>query len=376
MNNILSKKLEQLNTLIELSFLINSTLDTREIRRRAIEAATRLLDAEAGSLLLIDQETGELFFEVALGEKGEKLKEIRLKKGEGIAGWVAEEGEPVIIHDVQSNHRFLRAVDEKSTFTTRNMVCVPVKTKDKVIGVLEVINKRHDFFNEDDKESLTALANQVAIAIENANLYQELKEAFYSTAMALAEAIEKRDPYTGEHTKRVMDYSAAIGRAMGLSKKELEDLKLAAILHDVGKIGVRDNILLKGGKLEPDELEKMNMHSKYGAEILSHVKQLKYVVLGVRGHHERLDGKGYPDNLKDGDIPIIARIVAVADTFDAMTTDRPYRKALSFGIAFEELRKNIETQFDGEVVEAFIRAWRERDQTCLVLNPGLSPGQA
>ncbi|MDI6890811.1 MAG: HD-GYP domain-containing protein [Thermodesulfovibrionales bacterium] len=355
MNDILSKKLEQLNTLVELSFLINSTLDTREIRRRAIEAATRLLDAEAGSLLLIDQETGELFFEVALGEKGEKLKEIRLKKGEGIAGWVVEKGEPAIIRDVQSNHRFLRAVDEKSTFTTRDMVCVPVKTKDKVIGVLEVINKRHDFFDEDDKESLMALANHVAIAIENANLYQELKEAFYSTAMALAEAIEKRDPYTREHTKRVMDYSAAIGRTMGLSKKELEDLKLAAILHDVGKIGVRDSILLKGGKLDPDELEKMNMHSKYGAEILSHVKQLKDIIPGVRGHHERFDGKGYPDNLNDGDISIIARIVAVADTFDAMTTDRPYRKALSFGTAFEELRKNIGTQFDGEVVEAFIR---------------------
>lgn len=359
MSDVINKKLEQLNTLIELSFLINSTLDTGEVRKRAIEAATRLMNAEVGSLLLVDRETGELFFEVALGERGEKLKEIRLKKGEGIAGWVAEKREPVIIHDVQSDHRFFKTADEKSTFTTRNMICVPAKIKDKVIGVLEAINKRHGVFDREDKEALIALANQVAIAIENANLYQELKDAFYGTAQALAEIIEKRDPYTGGHTKRVMNYSLAIGRVMGLSKKALDDLELAAILHDVGKIGVRDNILLKGSKLDPDELEKMNMHSKYGAEILSHVKQLRDIIPGVRGHHERFDGKGYPDNLKDGDIPIIAKIIAVADTFDAMTTDRPYRKAMSLEVAFEELKKNSGIQFDKDVVDAFIKAYKE-----------------
>lgn len=353
------KRLEQLNTLMELSALINSTLDTGEIRERAIEASIRLLDAEAGSLILIDQESGDLFFEVALGDKGEKVKEVRLKKGEGIAGWVAEKGEAIIIQDVQSDKRFFKTVDERSKFTTKNMICVPVKSKDNVLGVLEAINKKHDIFDEDDKEVIIALANQVAVAIENANLYQEQKEAFYGTAEALAEIIEKRDPYTGGHTKRVMNYSYSIGKAIGLSKKELEDLKLAAILHDVGKIGVRDNILLKEGKLDPDEIENMNMHTKYGYDILSHVKQLKKnIVPGVRGHHERIDGKGYPDNLKDGDIPIIAKIIAVADTFDAMTTDRPYRKAMGFETAFEELRRNVGVQFDGEIVDAFIRAFK------------------
>ncbi|MEW6675041.1 MAG: HD domain-containing phosphohydrolase [Nitrospirota bacterium] len=355
------KIIKQLNTLIELSSLINSTFDTREIRKRAIEAATRLMDAEAGSLLLVDQETGELFFEVALGEKGEKLKEIRLKKGEGIAGWVAEHGEPVIIHNVQSDPRFFKLADEKTAFITKNMICVPVKTKDRILGVLQAVNKKHNSFDSEDLNIFNALANQVAIAIENSNLYQELKETFYGTAQALAETIEKRDPYTGGHTKRVMNYSLAIGRAMRLSKRELEDLKLAAILHDVGKIGVRDDVLLKGGKLDPDELEKMNMHPKYGAEILSHVKQLRDIIPGVRGHHERLDGKGYPDNLKGGDVPTIARIIAVADTLDAMTTDRPYRKALSLETAFEELRKNVGIQFDREVVDAFIRAYREME---------------
>jgi HD-GYP domain-containing protein (c-di-GMP phosphodiesterase class II) len=355
MNEKLKKKLQQLNTLIELSSLVNSTLNTMEIKKHAIDAATSLLDAEAGSLLLIDQHTGDLFFEVALGEKGEELKEIRLKKGEGIAGWVAEKEEPLIIHNVRSDHRFCRSADEKSTFITRDMICVPLKSKEKVIGVLQVINKKYDFFDEEDKEALIALANQVAIAIENADLYQEVKEAFYCTAMALAEAIEKRDPYTGGHTKRVMDYSITIGKAMGLSKRELENLELAAILHDVGKIGVKDDILLKRGRLSPEELEEMIRHTKYGAEILNHLRHLRDVALGVKGHHERFDGKGYPDSLSGEEIPLIARIIAVADSFDAMTSDRPYRKAVDLERAFEELKNNMGTQFDRKVVEAFIR---------------------
>ena len=355
MNGILKKKLQRLNTLVELSSLINSTLDTMEIKERAIVAATRLLNAEAGSLLLIDQDTEELFFEVALGERGEELKEIRLKKGEGIAGWVTEKGEPLVIHDVQSDHRFSKSVDQKSTFITRNMVCVPLKKKDKIIGALQVINKRQGFFDEEDKDALIALANQVAIAIENATLYQELKQAFYYTAMALAEAIEIRDPYTGGHTKRVMDYSIMIGNAMRLSKRELENLELAAILHDVGKIGMKDNILLKKDKLSPEELGEMVRHTKYGAEILNHFRHLSEVALGVKGHHERFDGTGYPDKLCGEEIPLIARIIAVADSFDAMTTDRPYRKAIEMERAFEELKYNMGTQFDKNVVEAFIR---------------------
>jgi len=353
MNNVI-KRLEQLNTLIELSTLINSTLDTGEIRKRAIEAAVKLLDVEAGSLILIDQETGGLFFEVALGDKGEHVKEVRLNRGEGIAGWVAEKGEALIVHDVQADGRFFKAADKHSAFATKSILCVPVKSKDRILGVLEALNKRHGFFDEEDKMALTALANQVAIAIENANLYQELMDTFYATAEALAETIEKRDPYTGGHTRRVLQYSYTIGQAVGLSKKELENLKLAAILHDVGKIGVSDNILLKNNKLNPEEVELMHLHPKYGAEILSHVKQLKDIIPSVRSHHERIDGSGYPDKLKDKDIPALAKIIAVADAFDAMTTDRPYRKALSSREAFEELRRHAGIQFDRDIVHIFI----------------------
>lgn len=357
------RRLEQLNTLIEMTTLINSTLDAREIRKRAIKAATRLLDTQAGSLLLIDHETGDLFFEVALGEKGDILKEIRLKKGQGIAGWVAEHGKPVIIHDVGSDPRFFKGADEKSDFVTRDMLCVPVRTKKKTLGVLQAINKRHDRFDEEDMEILNALANQVAVAIENANLYKELKEAFYGTAQALADTIEKKDPYTGGHTKRVMEYSIAIGRCLGLTEAELENLKLSAILHDIGKIGVCDSVLKKEGKLTKEEYENIKKHTSYGFEILDHVKQLEEVVPAVRWHHEKYDGTGYPDGLAGTDIPLSARIIAVADTFDAMTTDRTYRKAHSREAAFEELQRHADEQFDKRVVEALFTALKDKEVT-------------
>lgn len=153
-----------------------------------------------------------------------------------------------------------------------------------------------------------------------------------------------------------MDYSVAIGVEMGLSKKELENLKLAAILHDIGKIGIKDAILLKEGNLSEEEFTIMQNHTIYGAEILNHVKQLKDIVPGIKYHHEKIDGSGYPDKLQGDEIPLIAKIIAVADSFDAMITDRPYRKALTVETALKELKNNAGTQFDFQVVDAFEKA--------------------
>ena len=167
------RKVEQLNLLINMSALINSTLDVQEIIKYAIEGSTRLLDAEAGSLLFLEEEVGELFFAEAVGEKGEKVKGIKLKTGQGVAGWVAEKGEPVIVHDASSDPRFFDGVDKISNFVTRNIVCVPLRTKDRILGSIEVINKNSGSFDSDDMLILTALANQVAVAIENGRLYEE-----------------------------------------------------------------------------------------------------------------------------------------------------------------------------------------------------------
>ena len=167
------RKVDQLNLLINMSALVNSTLDIHEIIRYAIEGSTRLLDAEAGSLLLLEKEIGELFFAEAVGEKGEKVKGIKLKQGQGIAGWVAEKGEPVVVPDASNEPRFFNGIDKISGFVTKNIVCVPVRTKDKILGSLEVINKKSGPFDSEDLLILTALANQVALAIENAYLYEE-----------------------------------------------------------------------------------------------------------------------------------------------------------------------------------------------------------
>ncbi|HXX54452.1 MAG TPA: HD-GYP domain-containing protein, partial [Thermodesulfovibrionales bacterium] len=252
---------------------------------------------------------------------------------------------------------FSKRADEKSGFTTRSILCVPLRSKGRVIGVIEGINKEKGDFLEDDIAVMTALANQVAIAVENAQLYTELKDAFHSMAEALAGAIELRDPQTGIHIQRVMEYSLIIGRYLGLNQEEIETLKLSAALHDIGKLGVSDGILLKQGYLDEEELRAMKCHTDYGTEILTRIKLLDRVIPVVRSHHEHYDGKGYPDGLKNGDIPVAAKIIAVADAFDAMITDRPYRKKLSVEGAFEELKRCSGTQFAPEAVDALFTAW-------------------
>jgi putative nucleotidyltransferase with HDIG domain len=353
-------KVEQLALLSHLSQILNSTLDHKEISRRAMEAATRLMKAEVGSLLLVDEEKRQLYFEVALGDREEDIKTIALNFGEGIAGWVAQHGKPLIVNSPGKDTRFFKGVDERTEFKTRNIICVPVKVKEKTIGVLEAINKqKKGGFNREDLSLLTSLADQVAIALDNSRLYQELEEMFFQTADSLADAIEKRDPYTGGHTQRVTLYSQAIAKYLQLNPLERKWLKIASVLHDIGKIGIEDKILKKSASLNLDEFNLIKHHSDIGAKIIEHIRQLKEIIPGVKYHHEQLDGKGYPDGLKGEEIPLIAKIVAVADTYDAMTTDRPYRKAMEREVAIEELKRCSGTQLDQRVVEAFTQAYQK-----------------
>jgi putative nucleotidyltransferase with HDIG domain len=352
------EKAKRLVLLTKLGRILNSTLNHQEVRRRAIEAATQSMKAEAGSLLLIDEEKQQLYFEVALGDKEEAVKTITLGMGEGIAGWVAKNGRPLVVNAPEKDPRFYKGADERTEFKTRNIMCVPVKVKDRVIGVLEAINKEHgEKFDQEDLSLFVSLADQVAIALDNARLYGELEEMFFQTAESLADAIEKRDPYTGGHTQRVTSYSLAIARHLQLKSSEKKCLKIAAVLHDVGKIGIEDQILRKPEPLTPEEYNSIKRHTNMGAEILEHIRQLRDIIPGVKYHHEQINGRGYPDGLMGKEMPVIAKIVAVADTYDAMTTDRPYRKALSKNAAIEELRRCAGAQFDGQVVEAFVKAY-------------------
>lgn len=353
-------KVERLALLSHLSQILNSTLDHKEIRRRAMEAATQLMKAEVGSLLLVDEEERQLYFEVALGDREKEIKTIFLNFGEGIAGWVAQHGKPLIVNAPGKDRRFFKGVDERTEFKTRDIICVPVKVKKKIIGVLEAINKKGKRgFDKEDLSLLTSLADQVAIALDNSRLYQELEEMFFQTADSLADAIEQRDPYTGGHIQRVTLYSQAIAKYLQLKPLERKWLKITSVLHDIGKIGIEDHILKKPTRLSPKEFDLIKHHSDIGAKIIGHIRQLKEIVPGVKYHHEQINGKGYPDGLRGKDIPILAKIVAVADTYDAMTTDRPYRKAMEKEAAIEELKRCSGTQLDKEVVEAFIHAYRK-----------------
>lgn len=353
------ERAKRLALLSQLSQVLNSTLDPKEIRRRTMEAATRLMKAEVGSLLLVHEENRRLYFEVALGEREEDLKTISLNFGEGIAGWVAQHGKPLIVNSPGKDPRFFKGVDERTEFKTRNIICVPVRVKEKTIGVLEAVNKKgKGRFNKEDLFLLISLADQVAIALDNSRLYQELEEMFFQTAKSLADAIEKRDPHTGGHTQRVTLYSQATAKYLPLTPLEKKWVKITSVLHDIGKIGIEDYILKKPKPLSPREFEIIKRHSIMGAEIIQHIRQLREIIPGVKYHHEQVDGKGYPDGLRGKDIPILAKIIAVADTYDAMTTDRPYRKAMDKKIAIEELKRCSGTQLDGEVVEAFIHAYQ------------------
>jgi HD-GYP domain-containing protein (c-di-GMP phosphodiesterase class II) len=349
------ERCNKLEILTKLSGLLNSSLDFEYVKRRTITAVTELLDCETSSLLLKD-EKGELFFEVALGEKGEIVKRFQLKMGEGIAGWVAMHGEPLIVPNAVEDSRFFKNVDQASDFVTHNIICVPLRIKEDIIGVIQGINKREGEFTQDDLELFQSFADQIAIALDNARLYEELNEMARKLVEGLSEAIEKRDSYSGGHPQRVLKVCMAIAKYLPLSSEEKRQLTLAAILHDIGKVGVTDQILSKNGMLTVEEMEIMREHPRVGAEIVGHIKQLRPIIPGIQFHHEHFDGSGYPEGLQGEEIPLIARIIAVADTYDAIIHERSYQKGMSKSEAVAEITANAGTQFDPHMVEAFAQA--------------------
>lgn len=349
-----------LKTLLKVSQSLSSSLEIEEVLYKAMEHVEKVCKAEASSIWEIDPETRELFFRVVRGEHVGKIKKMRLKIGEGIAGYVAKSKKPIMVNDVRKSPYWEDAFDSESSFQSRSILAVPLLIGKRIIGVLEILNKRDGKgFNQRDKESLLSLSGPIAIALDNARLYEDRKELFVQTAFALAIAIEKRDPYTGGHTKRVLDYSLQIGKVMGLRGKELEGLKISAILHDIGKIGIPDSILAKPTSLTEKEFRKIQEHPVIGAEILKGIRGMEKIVNAIKYHHERWDGKGYPENLKGEEIPLWARIISVADAFDALTTSRPYRRKVNEKDALEEIKRNIGKQFCPYSGEAFLKVMRE-----------------
>ncbi|MBF0537184.1 MAG: HD domain-containing protein [Nitrospirae bacterium] len=343
-------KYNELTMLYDFVERVNA-FNVREIGDFLIKQVLVQIHADNVSVMVYNEKTGSLEVIAASGTCVES--ETTLKLGMGIAGSVVLTGKAEIINDCLSDKRYI------SRNNISSLICAPIKTKEKTIGVVSAGTIKPYNYTANDLKFFSTLVSQAAFAIDNARLYEHLKEAFITTINTLADTIEKRDPYTGGHTKRVMNYSALIGEGLGLSTRDMKRLELASILHDIGKIGVSDNVLLKTSRLTEEEFDEIKMHPVYGQEILSHIEELKDVIPGIKSHHERVDGKGYPDGLMGEEIDLIARIIAVADSFDAMTSDRPYRKGLSLEAALEELRKCSGTQFDTKVVEAFLNAYKK-----------------
>ena len=342
-------KYQELAFHYEVAEKITTCLDIKEVEGLTLTEVKRITHSDNVSIMLFNDEKNML--EVISARGIEYEPKMTIKPGEGIAGAVYSTGRPEIVNDVNNEPRYKIGKNKVSS-----LMCAPLKTKNKNIGVINISSVEPKSFTSTDLKIFATLASQAGIAIENAKLYDHLKESFITTVHALAETIEKRDPYTAGHTKRVMDYSLIIARSLKLPEKDMSRLKLASILHDIGKIGVRDDILLCQRKLTDEEFEAIKKHPLYGEEILLPIKYMKESIPGIKYHHERYDGKGYPDGLKGDAIDVIARIIAVADSFDAMTSNRPYRTAMHHKVALDELRKNSGTQFDPAIVDAFINA--------------------
>jgi HD-GYP domain-containing protein (c-di-GMP phosphodiesterase class II) len=343
------ERYRDLSLFYEIADRIPAGTDSTGVSAAVIEEIRRLFKPDAASVMLFNAATGRLDIVSACGRLCEPA--VSMGPGEGISGAVFIRGQAEMVDNVSSDHRYKKGGNSASS-----LLCTPLKTGEAVIGVVNVSRERPSAYKAADLKLLTGLAAHAASSLENARLYERLKDTFYTTLRTLAETIEKRDPFTSGHTKRVMEYSLAVGRIMELPAKDMHRLELAAMLHDIGAIGVRDSVLLKPARLDEAEFEEMKRHTIFGEEILAPIEQLKGAIPGVRHHHERFDGSGYPDGQAGDEIDITARIIGVTDSFDAMTSKRPYRLGLTMDHAFEELKRCSGTLYDPEVVDAFFAA--------------------
>jgi putative nucleotidyltransferase with HDIG domain len=349
----LEEERQSLHALAEIGYLVNSSLDLATVLNGVMDIIVRLSGAERVFLMLRDAH-GEMDIVVARNWAKEALKPGEYEYSRSIVNAVVEQGEAVLTTNAQDDPRFGERASVVA-FSLRSILCVPLKAKDELIGVIYVDNKaREGLFNERDLQLFTAFANQAAVALENAQLFNDLAIAYDQTLEALVTALEARDHETEGHTRRVVLYTMALARKLGLGDQELLDLRRGALIHDIGKLGVPDSILLKPGGLSKEEQALMQRHAVYGLRMLEGIKFLEGASGIIASHHEHYDGTGYPYGLDGEQIPLGARIFAVADAFDAMTSDRPYRRALSYAEAAEEITRGRGQQFDPQVVDAFL----------------------
>lgn len=289
-------------------------------------------------------------------------KKITIPEQKSILGNVKSSGRALMIKNVDAYIDFnpdIDAITEEGRIS--NLIASPIKVANEVMGVLMAGNSDPDkVFVGSELVWIKSVCGEIGAAMEKLKLYQDIHKLFLSSVEALTAAIEGKDPYTHGHSRRVTMYSMVIGKELGLDNKIIEDIRLSGLLHDIGKIAVSESILLKVEKLTDDEWYSLKQHPVKGVNMLEPVKEFEPLLPGIKHHHEHYDGKGYPDGLRGEEIPLMARILAVADAFDAMTSKRIYRDAMTEDEALKELERCRVTQFDPEITNVFIKIFKEK----------------
>jgi HD-GYP domain-containing protein (c-di-GMP phosphodiesterase class II) len=344
---------DQLLTLLRAGHHLTHIASPNDLFRSVLNDAVAALEAQRGSIVLWNDSLQLL--ELRLVSTGEKDHGGRKHFSQSLAQRAFNRGESLLCRDVSNNSELLMA-NSIADGAMSSVICALLRSPRRKLGILHL--DRGPFqepFSQDDLHLADALAASVSAAIECSQLMEQQQRTFLQTVTSLANAVEMRDTYTSEHTGRVTDYSLFLADEIGVSSTERRHLSIGTPLHDIGKIGIDDAILRKPGKLTDAEFEKMKAHTTKGYEILKDLPDMGPCLPIVRNHHERWDGKGYPDGLVGERIPKLARIVAVADAFDAMTSDRPYRPAMPLDKAFNEIRDKGGSQFDPDMARAFMR---------------------
>jgi HD-GYP domain-containing protein (c-di-GMP phosphodiesterase class II) len=359
---IIQLQLSRLNVLRSIETAINSSLDLNFTLEHLVSQVINQLSVDAATILLLNQETHILEYVVSKGFRSSALKYTRLKLGESNAGLAAKERHIVSIPDLTQRPD---GFERSKLFINEDFVsyfAVPLIAKGQLLGVIELFHRNPLVSDPEWLDFLKTIANQAANAIDNAVLFDrlqrtnfKLKLAYDTTIEGWSHALDMRDKETEGHSQRVTEMTIRIAKALGIEDAKLVHIQRGALLHDIGKLGVPDSILLKPGPLTEEEWIIMKRHPEYAQSMLSKIDYLEPAIDIPYYHHEKWDGTGYPKGLKGKEIPLAARIFAVVDVWDALCSDRPYRPAWAKEQVIEHICSLAGTHFDAEVVEAFLR---------------------
>jgi putative nucleotidyltransferase with HDIG domain len=345
---------QELDKLLEACRAIHEEKDPERILQGILDTTIRAFQLDECSLLLSDPSTNRFrVYNLSTLRTGTPAIETSNGEREGM-GAALQGAEGRLLPGSLDHPEDRQGAQEGRAVSTA--ISVPLFLRNEMIGVLNADKRRSGGrFDAHELKLLYIFASQVAVSVENVRLHENLKEKLLNAVSTLAMALEAKDAYTRGHSQRVSHYSVQIAREMGLDERETEAIRLAGILHDIGKIGIRDEILHKKGKLTEEEWKQIRKHPEVSVSILSRIPDLKGIIKIIRHHHEHYDGKGYPSGLAGEQIPLGARILAVTDMLDALISDRPYREKITFMEAVEEIRKVSGTQLDPHIVEALER---------------------